>query len=289
MSSKNKKHYCKYHVFGCGGSCYGKGRMEKHEATCKYAPQNNQSTAPAGMLARFETMESTISMLVRRCTAQEKTNKKQAAEIRSLKAQVAELHTTVKRLTPDYSHIELTLLHLPQYIMERVESREWVEALKARCKYRNPKYLFTAFMQKLLEEEPFFFKMKSYDVVTVTTCFGRKVLRDHDMPLRDFAVEFYSVCYVLMTCLWRGVEEVNKAPFLPHIMCRGYSEEHITKLERRNKMVQAQHAKTHALELHQAWVASIDSFCDWVRDSFTEKVNNSLVSRPRQSLKTLTL
>ena len=244
--------------------------MQQHEATCKYAPES--TSVSATLLTRFETMESTISMLVRSNKAQEKTNKHQAELIRELKGRIVLLETTVSRLTPDYSHIELTHFSFPQYIMNKLESRQWVTKIMDRCKYKSPKYLFTSFMQTLMEDEPLFFRFKSYDIVTVSACFGSRMLKEADMPLREFCEKFFSVCLVLMKSIWKDVDEVNKVPFLPNIMCRGYSEEIQKRLERQGKFTQAQYARTHQLQLHQQWVASLESFGDWLRDSFDERV-----------------
>ena len=281
---KNKRHFCKYQLYGCGGSCFGKGRMIEHEKSCRYAPA--ESTPSAAVLSRFENMESAISMLVRRAANQEKHNKRQEAQIRGLKAQIMELQGTVARITPDYSHVKLVGLHLPRYIMKHSENRDWAEEMIGKCKYRNPKHIFKAFMQKLMEDLPFFWKVKTYDIATVAISWGGRI-ETTDIPLRDFAIKFYDACFVLITDLWPDTEEINKVPFIPKIMCCGYSEEVVKRMERREEFVAAQYARQHKLELHQQWLANIDSFCDWLREAFREKLNNERVSLARDSLKTM--
>jgi len=281
---KNKKYFCKYHMYGCGGSVFGKARMEVHEQTCRYAPQDGVSV---GLLGRFGTIDTSISYLMKRTIAYEKSNRRLEAQVRDLKTQVTELQVTVSRLTPDYAHIELVGLHLPRYIT-KTENRRWAESLIDRCKYKHPKHLFKAFMQLLLEEEPFFWKLKSYDIVTVFVSFGGNIQK-REMSIRDFAVKFYDVCFVLMKDLWPRTDEINKIPFLPRILCKGFSQDILRRLERNKQFVRAQYARQHSLELHQTWLASIDDFCDWLRDSFSDKVASSRANVARDSLKSLTI
>ena len=173
--------------------------------------------------------------------------------------------------------------------MEKSESRQWVTKVRGLCKYQNPKYLFTVFMQLLLEEEPFFWKMKTYDTVTVSTTFGRETLRDVDMPIRDFVIDFHRCCLPLMKLVWPDVDEINKIPIIPRIICNGYTEKAVEMLDRKQDHVRAQYARTHRLELHQQWVERIESAVEVFRDSFNVKLNHARVNSCRATRSTLTI
>lgn len=272
--SKNKRYDCKYKPFGCGGSCFGLNRMHAHEETCRYAPAG-QGLSEA-FAARIAALETAVTHLVKHRVAQAKAHKKQGIRIHSLEVQVMQLQATVARIVPDYTHIELTHMNLARYMTEKCESWSWAEALIARCKYGNPKHMFTQFMQLLLEKEPYFFKLKTYDMLTVDVDFGDGTTKG-DMPIRDFVIKFHECCLVLMKDLWPNVEEINKVPHLPRIMCTGYTESNLKRLERANKFVRAQYARQHRLQLHQDFVNRIDSAVELFRDGFREKLKNARV------------
>ena len=119
--------------------------------------------------------------------------------------------------------------------------------------------------------------------------FGVGSMKKQEMPIREFAIKFYDLCFVLMKDMWPRVDEINKIPFLPRIMCKGYTEDAVRRLERTEKFVRAQYARQHKLELHQTFLASIEDFVDWLRTSFSDKVNNARSNLARESLSSLTI
>ncbi len=267
--SKNKRYVCKFASFGCGGSCYGKTRVEKHEASCRFAPADG--VLGNVIAAEMERLNVVTEELTRQNRNTVNRNRRLTTRIHTLEQKVTRLENVVKTLVPSYDNIELSFFHLPRYIIEKSQSRVWAEAIVKRCKYGNPKHLGAALLQHLMESEPHFFKLKSYDTVTVTCDMGKKRL-DGEVTLQEFVTQYYACIFVLMRVLWPGREEVNKAPFLPRIMCCGWSEDAVNRLDRQKQYVRSQHARQNKLELHQRWVEQIDNGVELFRSSFRERV-----------------
>ena len=267
---KNKRYACKFASFGCGGSCFGKARIEKHEASCRFAPADG--VLGNVIAAEMERLSLAIEELTRQNRNTVNRNRRLTTRVHTLEQTVKRLENVVKTLVPSYDNIKLSFFHLPRYIMEKSQSRVWAEGIVSRCKYGNPKHLGAALLQHLMETEPHFFKLKSYDTVTVACCLGKAKLDGVDITLKEFVTQFYACIFVLMRVLWPDREEVNKTPFLPRIMCCGFSEDAVNRLDRQNKFVQSQHARQNKLELHQRWVEQIDNGVELFRSSFRERV-----------------
>ena len=273
--SRNKRYTCKFAKFGCGGSCYGLKRIRDHEETCRYAPAGTLITD--AMKARLTNLADLISGLVQSDQAKGKQIKRMAEEIKNLRVHVMDLESTVSRLVPDYSHIKLEFLHLPRYIMAHSEKRAWAEKIRSQCKYDNPKYIFEVFLKHLMENEPFFFRVKSYDALEVSVSFGQKV--QGRMLLRDFVVKYMEVCHFLMTSLWPDLTEVNKVPHVPRVLCCGYTEAIVNRLERGEKYVEAQWARTHRAEIVAAHAERVDGLMELVRQEFSSKYKRNSTSK----------
>ena len=274
--TKNKRHTCKYSKFGCGGSCYGLKRIQEHEATCRFAPEDDLEDK--AMKARLSNLEDIIGGLVKTDMAKQKQIKRMALEIRNLRLQVVDLQSTVSRIVPDYSHITLEFLSLPRYIMKHGESREWATMMRDRCKYDNPKFIFEEFLKYLLETEPYFFKVKSYDAIEVCVDFGEGRFEGR-MLLRDFIVRFMEACYILMTDLWSNLKEVNKIPHVPRVLCCGYSDKIVRRLERANLFIEAQYTKSHVSEIMQAYNERVEMLMELARQEFSSKCKRNSKTR----------
>jgi hypothetical protein len=270
--TKNKRHFCRFENNGCGGSCYGLKRIREHEATCRFCPPEDM--AQLAMKARMTSLEEIISGLVRADEARAKQVKRMAMEMKNLRLQVVDLQSNVSRLVPDYTYIKLELLHLSRYIMSQCESRQWSELMRGRCKYDNPKYIFEVFLKHLIATEAPFFKIISYDTVEATVDFGDGPLQAR-MLLRDFILRFMEVCLVLMKDLWPNVTEINKIPHVPRVLCCGYSKGIVHRLERGNKFIQAQYAKSHRAEIIQAHNERLDSLMELARQEFSTKYKSN--------------
>lgn len=265
--SKNKRHHCRYASYGCGGSCFGLKRIKQHEETCRFAPSDE--LANQALVARLTSFEEIVSALVKSDASKTKTINKMAAEIKNLRMQVLDMQSNVSRIVPDYTHVELQPLHLHRLIMKYGESRQWATMMRDKCKYDNPKHLFAEFLKYLVKTEPFFYRVKSYDSLTVNIDFGEGRHEGH-MLLRDFIVQFCEACYALMTDLW-DVTEINKVPHIPRLLCYAYNKNIVRRLEKANFFVEAQYAKSHQVEIVQAYHERVESLMELARAEFTAK------------------
>ena len=270
--TKNKRHYCKYKSNGCGGSCFGLKRIQEHEATCRFAPP--EDVLHVAMKARMSAYEDMISELMKADAARAKQMKRMALDMKNLRLQVLDLQSTVSRIVPDYSHVKLEFFHLPRFIMKHEVSREWALEMRERCKYDNPKHLFEAFLQYLVETQDHFYKIISYDTIEVRIDFGEGRCEGR-MSLRDFVVRFMEACLVLMKTLWPNVTEINKLPHVPRVLCCGYTEAIVRRLERANMFIEAQYAKTHRVEIVQAYNERVDNLMELARQIFSSKIKRS--------------
>jgi hypothetical protein len=270
--SKNKRYCCKYKAFGCGGSVFGKTRITQHEATCRFAPKDD--LVGVALLARLTTLEDAVTRLIRYGKLAESKARKQATRVLRLENLVLDLQTTVKRILPNYDNIVVEFLDIPRYITSKWDNRQWSEKMIASCKYGNPKYLGNVFFQHLMETHPFFFKLKTYDTVCVNVSFGiGKGRVTGEMALRDFVINYYMSILPLIKTLWSDTETINKKPFMPEILCCGYSEKVRNRYERQKMFIHAQFARENQTQLNQTFSDLIDAEMESFREAFREKVS----------------